>query len=183
MNSPKIKQPTKKTFHFPKSAEKLSEAPAEEAVKDAPASNEVKAAKAEKVAKTEKVTKTVKAKKPAVKKSAARKAAPAAPDTKKAAKPQKAAAAPAAETDKVRKPKKDKEKEKEKVVRDSFTMPRSDYAKLDDLKQRCLEAGVAVKKSELLRAGLSLLMSAPAKRLLAAVSELDTVKTGRPSKS
>jgi len=42
---------------------------------------------------------------------------------------------------------------------------------------------VSVKKSELLRAGLLLLESAPAKRLLAAVSTVETDKTGRPAKS
>jgi hypothetical protein len=72
---------------------------------------------------------------------------------------------------------------KEKVVRDSFTMPKSDYEKIASLKQKCLDAGVSVKKSELLRAGLHLLDSAPAKRLVAAISAVETVKTGRPSKS
>jgi hypothetical protein len=72
---------------------------------------------------------------------------------------------------------------KEKVVRDSFTMPKSDYEKIAVLKQKCLDAGVSVKKSEVLRAGLLLLESAPAKRLLAAISAVETVKTGRPAKS
>jgi hypothetical protein len=72
---------------------------------------------------------------------------------------------------------------KEKVVRDSFTMPKSDYEKIATLKQKCLDAGVSVKKSELLRAGLILLEAASAKRLLAAISDVETVKTGRPAKS
>jgi hypothetical protein len=72
---------------------------------------------------------------------------------------------------------------KEKVVRDSFTMPKYDYEKIAALKQKCLDAGVSVKKSELMRAGLLLLESAPAKRLLAAISAVETVKTGRPTKS
>jgi len=71
----------------------------------------------------------------------------------------------------------------EKVVRDTFTMPRADYEKIAVLKQRCLDAGVAVKKSELVRAGLLLLTSEPAKRLLAAVKAVEPVKTGRPPKS
>lgn len=78
---------------------------------------------------------------------------------------------------------KPKRAKKEKVVRDSFTMPKSDYAKIAILKQKCVDAGVSVKKSELLRAGLLLLASAPEKRLLAAVSAVETVKTGRPAKS
>jgi hypothetical protein len=72
---------------------------------------------------------------------------------------------------------------KDKVVRDSFTMPKSDYEKIAALKQKCLAAGVSVKKSELLRAGLLMLESAAQKRLLAAVSAVEQVKTGRPSKS
>jgi len=78
---------------------------------------------------------------------------------------------------------KPKRVKKEKVVRDSFTMPKSDYVKIASLKQKCLDAGVSVKKSEILRAGLLLLESAPAKRLLAAISAVETVKTGRPAKS
>lgn len=72
---------------------------------------------------------------------------------------------------------------REKVVRDTFTMPRADYEKIAALKQRCLEAGVAVKKSELVRAGLLLLESEPPERLLAAVKAVEPVKTGRPPKS
>ncbi len=71
----------------------------------------------------------------------------------------------------------------EKVVRDTFTMPREDYEQLAALKQRCLDAGLAVKKSELVRAGLLLLASGPTKRLLAAVKAVEPVKTGRPPKS
>ncbi|SDR61748.1 hypothetical protein [Paraburkholderia tuberum] len=72
---------------------------------------------------------------------------------------------------------------REKVVRDTFTMPRADYEKIAVLKQRCLDAGVDVKKSELLRAALLLLESEPTKRLLAAVTAVEPVKTGRPPKS
>jgi hypothetical protein len=87
--------------------------------------------------------------------------------------------APAASTAEVKVPR----VKKEKVVRDSFTMPKSDYEKIAALKQKCLDAGVSVKKSELLRAGLLLLESAASKRLLAAISAVETVKTGRPAKS
>ncbi|WP_175607934.1 hypothetical protein [Paraburkholderia piptadeniae] len=72
---------------------------------------------------------------------------------------------------------------REKVVRDTFTMPRTDNEKIGVLKQRCLDAGVVVKKSELVRAGLLLLESEPTKRLLAAVTAVEPVKTGRPPKS
>ena len=100
-----------------------------------------------------------------------------------AAKPQTAKAMPVgAQSSRAARHRRDHVKQ-EKVVRDTFTMPRDDYEKLAVLKQRCLDAGVDVKKSELVRAGLLLLASAPTKRLLAAVKAVDPVKTGRPSKS
>ncbi|MGF6938357.1 hypothetical protein OKW41_007519 [Paraburkholderia sp. UCT70] len=104
--------------------------------------------------------------------------APTKADKQKRAKPVEAAqVSPAAEV-------KAKRAKKEKVVRDSFTMPKSDYEKIAVLKQKCLDAGVSVKKGELLRAGLLLLDSAPTiEGLLAAVSAVETVKTGRPAKS
>ncbi|WP_213307844.1 hypothetical protein [Paraburkholderia sacchari] len=76
-----------------------------------------------------------------------------------------------------------KRAKKDKVIRDSFTMPKADYERIAQLKRKCLEAGVAVKKSEILRAGLQLLDSASSKRLVAAISALEAVKTGRPAKS
>ena len=72
---------------------------------------------------------------------------------------------------------------KEKVVRDTFTMPRSDYEKIATLTQRCLDAGVLVNKSELLRAGLILLEAASKEHLRAAASAVEKIKTGRPPKS
>ncbi|MDR3412668.1 MAG: hypothetical protein P4L87_17280 [Formivibrio sp.] len=71
---------------------------------------------------------------------------------------------------------------KPKLVRDSFTFPESDYALLAELKQRALGAGHEVKKSELLRAGLKVLASMTESNLLTALSEVERIKTGRPSK-
>jgi len=121
---------------------------------------------------------------PAVKKAAKAKrsvAAEAAPAVKKEAKAKRSATAEATPVV-APEAKKAKQPKKEKVVRDSFTMPKSDYDKIASLKQKCLDAGVSVKKSELLRAGLMMLESAAPQRLLAAVSSLETVKTGRPAK-
>jgi hypothetical protein len=105
----------------------------------------------------------------------------------KTVKPETARTKPAkpveARPDSVTAEQKAKRVKKEKVVRDSFTMPKSDYEKLAALKQKCLDAGVAVKKSELLRAGLLLLEGVPIARLLDAISAVETVKTGRPAKS
>ncbi|MGY2489898.1 hypothetical protein [Cupriavidus sp. CP313] len=80
-------------------------------------------------------------------------------------------------------PQADKPPKKPRVVRDSFTMPESDYGKLAELKRKCLAGGAQVKKSELLRAGLRVLEELPEKRLLAVVAQVEAVKTGRPAKS
>ncbi|OIR17006.1 hypothetical protein GALL_28270 [mine drainage metagenome] len=105
--------------------------------------------------------------KPAVRKPAvARKAVPA----KIAAKPEK-------------KQKKEKKADgKVKVVRDSFTMPQSDYELIAALKQKALKVGLHVKKSELLRASLQTLNKASAAQLKRAISGLEKIKTGRPKK-
>ena len=70
---------------------------------------------------------------------------------------------------------------KEKLVRDSFTIPKSEFAVLDQLKRRAGIMARSVKKSELLRAGIKLLASLPNDALLAALSQVPTIKTGRPT--
>lgn len=71
---------------------------------------------------------------------------------------------------------------KKKMVRDSFTMPAPDYALISVLKSRTLSSGTAVKKSELLRAGLVALAAMPAAQLIGLVASMPLVKTGRPGK-
>ena len=44
-----------------------------------------------------------------------------------------------------------------KMVRDSYSLTESDYANLIVLKKKCIAAGVKIKKSELIRVGLSCL--------------------------
>lgn len=69
-----------------------------------------------------------------------------------------------------------------KVIRDSFTMPSRDHLRLEALKARCIEGGVAVKKSELLRAGVRALDQMGDAELLQLMARLEPVKTGRPPK-
>jgi hypothetical protein len=66
------------------------------------------------------------------------------------------------------------------VVRDSFTMPVADYEMIGALKRRCLGLGIAVKKSELLRAGLATLQRLSDESLAQVVDAVESVKTGRP---
>lgn len=71
---------------------------------------------------------------------------------------------------------------KVKVVRDSFTMPQNDYAKIAELKQVCQKAGLQVKKSELLRAGLHALGKLSVVQLKQTIAQMEQIKTGRPKK-
>ena len=80
------------------------------------------------------------------------------------------------------KPAKGDKPKKIKMVRDSFTMPEPDYALLAELKKKCLQAGLHVKKSDLLRAGLLSLSKLTDPLLIKAVAQVEILKTGRPSK-
>jgi hypothetical protein len=105
------------------------------------------------------------AKKPATKRTAS-KAIVAKPAAAKpvAAKPTKAEAKP----------------KKPKLVRDSFTIPKDEYAGIDTLKERSVALGRPAKKSELLRAGLMALLAMSPNALHAALEAVPTIKTGRP---
>jgi hypothetical protein len=78
--------------------------------------------------------------------------------------------------------KKPKKEHKKNVVRDSFTMPQSEYSKIAEIKTICLKAKMHVKKSEVLRAGLKLLAELNAAQLKRALGSLEKIKTGRPQK-
>ena len=118
------------------------------------------------------------ASKPAVK--AAKTAAPKAPAKaaarKSAAAKVAATAAPADETASAK-------AKKPKMVRDSFTFPKAEYAVLDDLKLRATQLGNPVKKTELLRAGLKALAALSDADFLSALRAVPSLKTGRPAKS
>lgn len=84
-------------------------------------------------------------------------------------KPGKAAAAE--KVDKTKKP---------KLVRDSFTIPKTEYQALEQLKARSVSLARPMKKSELLRAGLMALGRMNNSDFLAALALVPTIKTGRP---
>ena len=71
---------------------------------------------------------------------------------------------------------------KPKLVRDSFTIPKTEYVVLDDLKQRAVRIGIPTKKSELLRAGIKALAAMTDAGFKAALNVVPTIKTGRPAK-
>lgn len=74
-------------------------------------------------------------------------------------------------------------KPKHKLVRDSFTMPKQDFALVESLKDRMMALKRPTKKSELLRAGLHVLMALPDARLATALDALVPLKAGRPRKN
>jgi hypothetical protein len=115
--------------------------------------------------------------KAAVKPAAKPLAKAAAPAAKKpaAAPAAKAPAKPVVANDKPKTP-------KVKMERDSFTMPKDEYAQIAALKKRLEGLGKPVKKSELLRAGLKLLSTLNDTALKAALNTVPTIKTGRPKK-
>lgn len=111
--------------------------------------------------------------------STARKTTATAENKKPAAKP----AATIPQAVKTRKPVKEDKPRKIKMVRDSFSMPEDDYAQFAALKRKCLLAGIPVKKSELLRAGLICLSKLTDTKLLHTVGQVEILKTGRPAKA
>jgi Arc/MetJ-type ribon-helix-helix transcriptional regulator len=70
----------------------------------------------------------------------------------------------------------------ERVVRDTFSLPSSDYDLIGELRERCLKAGRGATKSEIVRAGLHALSALPAQELARVLAGLVKVKTGRPAK-
>ena len=72
--------------------------------------------------------------------------------------------------------------EKVKMERDSFTMPKDEYAQLSLLKARLTAMGQPAKKSELLRAGIKLLVAMSDNTLKTTLAKVPVIKTGRPNK-
>jgi hypothetical protein len=123
----------------------------------------------------------VTASKPTLKVAAPVKAAPRKAAVKKVTAPKPAAKKPAPQTVKAVKAAKVAKVKKPKLVRDSFTMPKDEYAAIDALKQRAIKLGQVAKKSELLRAGIKALTGLSDIQFKAALSNVPTIKTGRPT--
>ena len=69
---------------------------------------------------------------------------------------------------------------KAKLVRDSFTIPKSEYLVLAGLKDRAARLMRPTKKSEILRAGIAALQAMKDGSFLAALNDVPSLKTGRP---
>ncbi|SPJ14178.1 conserved hypothetical protein [Burkholderiales bacterium] len=71
---------------------------------------------------------------------------------------------------------------KTKLIRDSFTIPESEYDLFAALKKRCLAQGLAVKKSEVLRAAIIGFAAQSDSVVTSALRAVEVLKTGRPPK-
>jgi hypothetical protein len=143
-----------------------------------------KKAPAKKAAAKKAAAKKAPAKKAVAKKAVAKKAVAKKAPAKKAPAKKAAAKKPAAKKSKVeavevapaQKPK------KVKLVRDSFTMPGHEYQVLQDIKKAALKAGIELKKSDLLRIGVSMLKNFSVTQLDKARATLTKLRAGRPKK-
>lgn len=70
---------------------------------------------------------------------------------------------------------------KPKMIRDSLTMPKLEYAVLDTLKLRGAKLASPVKKTELIRAGIKALAAMSDAAFLSAIKAVPSLKTGRPA--
>ena len=125
-------------------------------------------------AKSAKGAATAAAKKPVARKAAVKKVAAAKPP--KPAKPIKKQKPVAVDKPAIA----EVPKQRIKLVRDSFTMPRDEFELIAQLKARAVDFKRPAKKSELLRAGLQALAALPDQQLLAALEALRPLKAGRP---
>ena len=100
------------------------------------------------------------------------------PAAKATAKPVKATAKsavlPKAKPEKVKKP---------KMIRDSFTMPKAEFAVIDALKSRAANLKKPAKKTELIRAGIKALAAMTDVAFASAIAAVPSLKTGHPAKS
>lgn len=131
----------------------------------------VKAVKPKTVARPQKKAAAKPATKPATK-----------PVVKPVVKPVTQAVTPPVAKPKAAAPAKPAKEKKVKVVRDSFTIPKTELLQVGEMKKRALTLGVGVKKSELIRAGLSALSSMNDAAFKKALASVPTIKTGRPAK-
>ena len=94
-----------------------------------------------------------------------------------AASPKAVKAVDAAKAEKADKPK------KPKLVRDRFTIPKTEYAMLETLKARAARVGKPARKSELLRAGIKALAALPDLAFVSALNAVPGLKADRPAKA
>jgi len=72
-------------------------------------------------------------------------------------------------------------RQREKVVRDGFSMPVGDHALIAAIQRTAMQAGFHMTKSEIFRAALRVLSTLSAEELKSVYASLERVKPGRPT--
>lgn len=80
-------------------------------------------------------------------------------------------------------PEKNTKTKKTKMVRDSFSFPKTEYAVLQELKERSIRLTHPAKKTELLRAAIKTLAALDDAAFVTAIQAIPSLKTGRPAKA
>jgi hypothetical protein len=78
---------------------------------------------------------------------------------------------------------KESKEKKIKLVRDSISLPKTEFLVLGEMKIRAGKLGVEVKKTELIRADIKMLTTSTNTVFAAAIRAVPNIKTGRPGKS
>jgi hypothetical protein len=68
----------------------------------------------------------------------------------------------------------------EKVKRDTFSLPPTDYQRIFDIKKDALQAAIEVNKSEVVRAGLIALQKLSPEKRIELLQSVEKMKPGRP---
>lgn len=90
--------------------------------------------------------------------------------------------APSLEPDKTARPDADKKGKREKVARDSFSMPVGEHKRIKALRDALAKAGSPASKSEILRAGVALLAGRGLDEIVQHIAQLPKVPKGKHGK-
>lgn len=74
----------------------------------------------------------------------------------------------------------DSSNKKDNVIRDTFTLPKSDYDLIEQCRNKFLENKISITKSEIIRIGVILVSKLPDSDIADVYKLIEKIKTGRP---
>lgn len=74
----------------------------------------------------------------------------------------------------------DSPNKKDNVIRDTFTLPKSDYDLIEKCRSKFLENKISITKSEIIRIGIILVSKLPNSDIDNVYKLIEKIKTGRP---
>ena len=74
------------------------------------------------------------------------------------------------------------ERKNQKLIRDTFSMPDSDYQLIAEIMERTPAMATRTTKSEIVRAGIKVLYNMDDSHLQEVLTQVERLKTGRPTK-